>query len=276
MEKPTPLPSWLESHLIPDDWQRLKGLLDGYRVDNGLYRNIEAYADLAFDMFYIFPDKRQQLGLDEEFGDEYKAKFVNAQFISRKHYSSILKYLSNLKTFFPDDKYVDELAQPGKDILLKFALDEIKKNNMFLEGAFQYKILFRDFDFESQVDESKIKSIRSDIDNWMQNNSVQFRHYMSQDAAIKAVLPNTFNECGLAPNFWQSAAEELGKIREEKSERRMGGGDNSNINFANFGLQTQILYAKEIKFGDRGMELVMPNSQITPENVLPLPEARRY
>lgn len=242
------------------DWQKMVNVLNASRktVENnqGLGSLLRELRGTYYSMLMLFPEKRDDLGLDDSLNSILSKQdpppTIDTRTIREVHLRTIFQKGTGFATSYDPGFYPFTIMRSDKER----GLDR-------LTALAHHKII----DPNIPLDWIHDKQIKEKISSFYKRDSM---YGIAELAASSKILYGRWNFLGIDDErFWK-----LAKIEFEQQKKSI----NQTLfpYFAEFAANLKILAAKEIKFGEFGLELVLPEAKLDDSTSLKLPESRRF
>lgn len=270
-EKLADLPFDPEKDIFAEDWEDMKsGFLKNMReAEHGVNRL--HHLNRAIELKTLFPERSDELNLGPEIQKELEQLY---DVESRAEYTS--EALEKLKVLFPG-KFKEIISKKGdpdwnefKWEKMKEYLEEHRTGTSFswhdIAGlAVTLKMIHPERISELNLNDEFVEKIKKSMSMDMEENDMY--SFLSDASNFRILFPERVGELNLDNKFWTKAKKEFRSLIRDKKYHHP----------STFAMNMKILAAEDLKFTDRGMEVVMPEQKESlQEDASSIPEVRNF
>lgn len=241
---------------------------ENIKLDLDNYRNVhdwENFLMLAYQIKIIYPDKIQELNLNQEALEEVLKVLETT--LNRDY---LLQRCAEVKILFPDydGLYLEEIWEQFQENLRETKKADLNQESLtgieaLINRIYNGKILFSnrfsglDFDFNRKERQTIARKLRQES---------KLQYFLQSVSKLKVIFPDLdLQNIGINEKFWE-------KVKKEFDSKKNHG---EHHNCAVILSCCKIILAEEVKITDQGLELVMPEKKFKPEK-LQRPERREH
>jgi len=226
-----------EEEISDEDWEKIMKSLKALFPDD--YAN---YISCAARLKILFPDRADELGLNDEVWDEVwnkvteRMKATRDVVFKRSLFSAAYR---DMKALFPDR--IDEVDFNDEDL-------EIAKRKDYNNGIYylyelrSYKMIFPNRFASYQIGEGVVQKAVEGIR--LTKEEKRWSDFVEEAALFRIVFPDQFDKIELDKNTWKHMRDELESSRDKEWGR-----------FIILAFNLAVLAAKKVEVTDQGLKI---------------------
>lgn len=259
-EKKSELPFDPEKKITPDDWQNLKIYLEKFRNES----RWAFFGSLAMEMKILFPERTEELKIDDEAWREMKKSLVRRT--QTDDVAGATREIAALKVLFPE-RAPSMLKSLGPDkfwVPQKRRLKEYREHRLwdkFLAHAEKMKIIFPERTTKLNIDDATWGNLKESL------RTEATDRFAKKAAFMRVLSPDRFADLKIDKPLFEKSGVMLEEYRRK----------NDWLSFLDQAAALKILSAEKVEVTYKGLEITMPKKEqefkeITP----PLLEIKKF